>query len=626
MSKASTPGVDSGRSLISSSDNLIRSHSHDSNLQYSLNTTSSHLGTSGITSSRSIGDCLSVMNRTSVNPPSPIVSNTVRNQFGAVQKSPKTGRALHSIPHQWHRRKTFCITGETCHFCQRQLSFFGEYEKCKSCKWKVHSHCKAKIGDSCGLTPAHLKEALKEMFLKDSGDWAPTIHASTSQQHFPSDSIDSSSSTNSSAPSTPAFGVIHSATLPSTSSPYLLPSGSMVVRSNFDFPDTVPELPDIVVDTAQGSLQRLVSSQGSDCTVQTLCAGGPGSSEGTLVTESIDSGQGYVCEGQDWQYDAHQITSSCALNRDRWSNGTIRVPNSWNDVTIPFNQIEFKKQSLIGKGRFGEVHKAYWYGDVAVKLLNMDHVDEEKQLEAFKADVASFKNTRHDNIVLFMGYCLDQHKLGIVMCYCKGRSLHKILHEMTEKLQFSQIVHLATQICHGVSYLHTKRILHKDLRTKNIFIENRNRAVITDFGLFSMKRLGQPSRSYAFIVPEHWLSYLAPELIKALSPSLTMIPFSESTDVFSFGTIWFELMTREFPFACMPPEAIIWQVGHGIKGALRNVNTSRDVKEILLKCWSYNASERPNFMTLFDLLERLPKKRVMRSPSFPVSRSYESVF
>ncbi|VDK30120.1 unnamed protein product, partial [Anisakis simplex] len=78
------------------------------------------------------------------------------------------------------------------------------------------------------------------------------------------------------------------------------------------------------------------------------------------------------------------VTSSCTLNRDRWSNGTIRMPNSWNDVTIPFNQIEFKKQSLIGRGRFAEVHKANWFGDVAVKLLNMDHVDEERQLEAFK--------------------------------------------------------------------------------------------------------------------------------------------------------------------------------------------------------------------------------------------------
>lgn len=628
-----------------SSDRLIRSHSHDANLQHGL----SPCGSSGsqsetlcLTTSRSINDCLSVANRTStLSPPSPLSlpSRLTGNQYGSVPKSPKTGRAMHSIPHQWHRRKAFRIAAENCHFCQRQLHFFCEYEKCKSCKWKVHPQCKANIGDSCGLTPAHLKEVLKEMFLKDSGQdgWTPTMHGSSSQQAFAFDSIDSSSSTNSSAPSTPAFPTIYSTTAVPSSSPFLLPSAaSTSFRSNFDFPESVPEVPDIVVDSSQSDAQqRLVSSQGSDCTVQSTCTDGPTSSEGTVIIDSVGSGQEHPTDqvdthaeegGVDHQEQQQLSPNNCALNRDRWSNGTIRMPNSWNDVTIPFSQIEFRKQSLIGKGRFGEVHKANWYGDVAVKLLNMDHVDEEKQLDAFKAEVASFKNTRHDNIVLFMGYCLDQHKLGIVMYYCKGRPLHQLLHDMCEKFDFAQIVHLATQACHGVSYLHTKKIIHKDLRTKNIFIENRNRVVITDFGLFSMKRLAQPSRNRTLIVPSHWLCYLAPELIRVLSADLQQLPFSESSDVFAFGTIWFELITYEFPFGHSLPDPIIWQVGRGIRGPLNNVNATREVKEILSRCWSFKPCDRPTFRDLCEMLERLPKKRLNRSPSFPVSRSYESMF
>ena len=62
---------------------------------------------------------------------------------------------------------------------------------------------------------------------------------------------------------------------------------------------------------------------------------------------------------------------------------------SWTDVTIPFDEIKFaEKESRIGKpGRFGEVHKGYWHQDVAVKLLNMDHVDDGEQLEMFKQEV-----------------------------------------------------------------------------------------------------------------------------------------------------------------------------------------------------------------------------------------------
>lgn len=620
--------VDCLLTTASLNDGLMRSHSHESNLQ---RTVSTDKGNVGLTSSRSINDCLSVTNRTAVqNPPSPHLFYLNRASC-TVPRSPKTARAKHSIPHQWHRRKGFRISTENCHICQRQLNFFSEYEKCKSCKWKVHPQCKERIGDSCGLTPAYLKEALKEMFMKDTGNdgWTPAEYTVSSQQAFPFDQMDSSSSTNSSAPSTPAYPAIHSATIP-ISSPFLLPSAPPTsYRSNFDFPEAVPEVPDIVVEGGGSDQQRLISSEGSDCSVNSTGTVIPGSeiSEPSLFIDSIESSGGNSSDNRE-ESDSQKLSplSGCSLNRDRWSNGTIRVPNSWNDFTIPFSQIEFKKQSLIGKGRFGEVHKANWYGDVAVKLLNMDHVDEEKQLEAFKMEVASFKNTRHDNIVLFLGYSFDQHKLGIVMYYCKGRPLHQLLHELHEKFDFAQIVYFAIQICQGVSYLHTKKIIHKDLRSKNVFVENRNRIVITDFGLFSMLRLGQPQRNHTLIVPQYWLSYLAPELVKTLSAELTQLPFSEKSDTYAFGTIWYELMTYHFPFQDLHSDIVIWKVGRGVKIPTSDINASQEVKDILTRCWDYVAKERPTFREISEMLEKLPKKRLARSPSFPVSRSYESVF
>ncbi|KAL4001833.1 Protein tyrosine kinase family protein [Acanthocheilonema viteae] len=623
--KASIPNRLSTTSLVS--DGLMRSHSHESNLQYTVNNSRG----SGLTSSLSINDCLSVVNRGTTLSPSSSHLSYVSQVANTMPRTPKTARAKHSIPHQWHRRKGFRISTENCHFCQRQLNFFSEYEKCKSCKWKVHPHCKEKIGDSCGLTPAYLKQALKEMFMKDTGNdgWTPSEYSVVPQQAFLFDPVDSSSSTNSSAPSTPAFPAIYSATLP-TSSPFLLPSAPpSSYRSNFDFPEAVPEVPDIIVEGGGSEQHRLISSQGSDCTVNssgTIILGGSDGSEGTLFIDSMGSSGGNSDNREELDSLKLSPNSACSLNRDRWSNGTIRVPNNWNDFTIPFSQIEFKKQSLIGKGRFGEVHKANWYGDVAVKLLNMDHVDEEKQLEAFKVEVASFKNTRHDNIVLFLGYTFDQHKLGIVMHYCKGRPLHQLLHDHYEKFNFTEIVHFATQICQGVSYLHTKRIIHKDLRTKNIFVESRNRIVLTDFGLFNMKRLGQPHRHHTLIVPQYWLSYIAPELIKALSADLIQLPFTENSDVYAFGTIWYELTTYRFPLRELHPDVIIWKVGCGFKAPLDDISGPREVKDILVRCWNYSPKERPIFCDILGMLERLPKKRLGRSPSFPVSRSYESVF
>ncbi|KAJ1349849.1 hypothetical protein KIN20_005505 [Parelaphostrongylus tenuis] len=256
----------------------------------------------------------------------------------------------------------------------------------------------------------------------------------------------------------------------------------------------------------------------------------------------------------------------------------------------------------------------------------MDHIEESKRLDEFKSEVAAHKNTRHDNIVLFLGYCLEEDKFGIVMSLCKGRPLYSILHETNESVDLGVALVIAIQICQGVSYLHTKKILHKDLRSKNIFIESKNKVVITDFGLFSMKRLRNPNRNHTMIVPVHWLTYLAPELIRALSEDWRELPFSESSDVFAFSTIWFELLTSSFPFPGEHPGRIIWMVGNGLKAPLYNINAANGVKELLLRCWSFSSSKRPSFGDILTTLNALPRKRLDRSPPFPAIRSHESIF
>ena len=66
------------------------------------------------------------------------------------------------------------------------------------------------------------------------------------------------------------------------------------------------------------------------------------------------------------------------------------------------------------------VHQGNWHGDVAIKILDMENMEEEGTLEAFKLDVATFRKTRHENLILFMGACMNPPKLAIVTSLCKG--------------------------------------------------------------------------------------------------------------------------------------------------------------------------------------------------------------
>jgi kinase suppressor of Ras 2 len=58
---------------------------------------------------------------------------------------------------------------------------------------------------------------------------------------------------------------------------------------------------------------------------------------------------------------------------------------------------------------------------VAIKILDMENMEEEGTLEAFRLDVATFRKTRHENLILFMGACMNPPKLAIVTSLCKGK-------------------------------------------------------------------------------------------------------------------------------------------------------------------------------------------------------------
>jgi kinase suppressor of Ras 2 len=132
-------------------------------------------------------------------------------------------------------------------------------------------------------------------------------------------------------------------------------------------------------------------------------------------------------------------------------------------------------------------------------------------------------------------------------------------------------------------------------------------------------------------IPKGWLCYLAPEIMRTLRVQATEgedLPFTKASDVYAFGTVWFELLTGEWPWKHQSPETIIWMVGKGMKPSLANLSASRDVKEILVMCWTFKNEHRPDFTYLSNSLETIPKKRLARSPSHPVhlTRSAESTF
>ena len=226
--------------------------------------------------------------------------------------------------------------------------------------------------------------------------------------------------------------------------------------------------------------------------------------------------------------------------------------------------------------------------------------------------------------------------LAIVTSLCKGETLHTVLHIKRKKMSTEEIVRIAEQIAQGMGYLHHRGIVHNRLKTKNIFLEN-GRAVLTHFGVVSVARrlytrpkaqgvdtmMVNRQRDCIYISKE-WLCYLPPEIMKSLrawtdesSEDSFDRAFTKGSDIYAFGTIWFELITCEWPWKHSLPETIIWLVGRGLKPSFENLAAPPMAKNISLMCWALKQNNRPDFDVLNSHLGKIPKTRMARSPSQP---------
>ncbi|GAB1598249.1 serine/threonine-protein kinase A-Raf-like isoform X4 [Argonauta hians] len=276
----------------------------------------------------------------------------------------------------------------------------------------------------------------------------------------------------------------------------------------------------------------------------------------------------------------------------------------------------------IGSGSFGTVFCGHWHGPVAVKKLNVIHPTP-AQLEAFKNEVAVLKKTRHLNILLFMGYTIEP-QLQIVTQWCEGSSLYKRLHVEETKYDMSQLVEIGRQTSQGMDYLHAKFIIHRDLKSNNIFLTEDFTVKIGDFGLATVK--ARWSGSHQFQQPTGSILWMAPEVIRMKDDN----PYTFQSDVYAYGIVCFELMTSSLPYSHINnKDQILFMVG---KGHIRpdpsksRSDTPKAFKRLMMECCKYDRNERPLFPQILSSIESLKRslQRLQKSHSEPTLRPQSS--
>ncbi|XP_069022666.1 kinase suppressor of Ras 1-like isoform X2 [Embiotoca jacksoni] len=526
-----------------------------------------------------------------------------------------------------HRFSTKSWLSQTCQVCSRSM-MFGV--KCKHCKLKCHNKC-TKDAPSCRISfltlprmrraesvPSDINNRIDHT-AKIPLQFGTLPKAITKREPPPRlnqhDSSSNPSSATSSTPSSPAhFQQSNPPSVSATPPPNPSPQGCRDNRFHF---------PDVPAHTHTAQQSSSLHESGVSAVAETpLTAAAPGREEEAEEDyraqdeEAADqSDRKKSCSTEDCDEDGLEDLPSSIYRRDtagrlrglisRKASQTSVYLQEWD---IPYEQLQLGE--LIGKGRWGKVHKGRWHGEVAIRLLEIDGNNQD-HLKLFKKEVMNYRQTRHQNVVLFMGACMAPPHLAIITSFCKGLTLYSVVRERGHILDINKIRQIAQEIVQGMGYLHAKGIIHKDLKSKNVFYDAK-KVVITDFGLFGMSGVVQEGRRKNVLrIPQGWICYLAPEIIHQMSPEVDedQLPFSNAADIYAFGTIWYELQIGDWPITNQPVEAKIWLVGSnmGIKKVLTEANLGKEVTEILSACWSFEADARPTFPQLAGMLERLPK-------------------
>jgi serine/threonine protein kinase len=232
--------------------------------------------------------------------------------------------------------------------------------------------------------------------------------------------------------------------------------------------------------------------------------------------------------------------------------------------------------------------------EVAIKKLKFKKLTGSK-LQAFQREVGVLASAQHPALLGFVG-ATDSPPFCIVTVWMGGGTLYQELHKH-KRLNPTKLTIAAFDIARGMQFLHSRHIIHRDLKSLNVLFDSNGLARICDFG-FSRSE-GEDALMTQNVGTPHWM---APELLAADET------YSSKVDVYAYGIVLWEIATGEVPFVGLEPAQIVVQV---FMKDLRPPLPDRlnpQIRELITQCWDKNPDLRPTFD---DIVSRFIRDRLL---------------
>ncbi|KAL6077557.1 serine/threonine-protein kinase STY13 [Balamuthia mandrillaris] len=254
---------------------------------------------------------------------------------------------------------------------------------------------------------------------------------------------------------------------------------------------------------------------------------------------------------------------------------------------------EIRLGTRLGQGAFGVVHQGTLRGQqVAIKRLTKQNMSE-ASLTSFRREMRIMSKLRQPHLLLFMGACTEPGKLMIVTEFMAKGSVQDLLHNPQVELTFKRRMLMAKQAALGMNWLHCldPPIIHR----ANLLVDQNWTVKVADFGLCRFDE-GESEETKDSVGTPLWM---APEILLGK-------PYDSSADVYSFGIVLWELLTREQPFAGVTSiEALKKAVCDDSVRPTIPKSCPIALRDLIEACWRSEPGKRPTFQQMLPKFDEI---------------------
>eukprot|EP01012_Entosiphon_sulcatum_P046967 TRINITY_DN6347_c0_g1_i1.p1 TRINITY_DN6347_c0_g1~~TRINITY_DN6347_c0_g1_i1.p1 ORF type:complete len:590 (+),score=66.32 TRINITY_DN6347_c0_g1_i1:901-2670(+) len=279
---------------------------------------------------------------------------------------------------------------------------------------------------------------------------------------------------------------------------------------------------------------------------------------------------------------------------------------------------------VLGRGSHGTVYLAmntataelFAVKQIIVPEPEKRSLGDEEMIRSFR-EIAVLNQLRHPNIVRYLGSTMEGHMCNIFQEYIPGGSIKQLLGKFGA-FRESITVHFLEHILQGLHYLHTKNVLHRDIKGDNILVTHTGVAKLADFGTAKVLREGDPILSE--MAEAHGTPFwLAPEVLKGGE-------HQKESDVWSVGCVVIEMATAYPPwrkYRNLPRLQLIYKIASANEAPDIPGHLSPDAAEFVGQCLRVVPLERPGTAALLrhNLLQQRPQADLQFLANSPDTRT-----